>query len=241
MNAASESSGRVTAEGVPPKCLRQQNFGGGGRQDPSSFYQDFYGRDFLVTKDVLIPRPETEQLIDAVLSLAGVAYLPGVKPTKRELPENPIIVDVGTGSGCIAITLKKELEDAEIMATDISEKALKVAQKNAARHGTHISFIISHLFEKVNTTPDLIVANLPYVDKNWDWLDKKSLSKEPSIALYAKDHGLKLIKELIDTATGKYLILEADPCQHEAIIEYATPKYTHIDTKGFILTFRKTT
>ena len=202
--------------------------------------KDFYGRDFLVTKDVLIPRPETEQLIDAVLSLAGVAYLPGVKPTKRELPENPIIVDVGTGSGCIAITLKKELEDAEIMATDISEKALKVAQKNAARHGTHISFIISHLLEKVNTTPDLIVANLPYVDENWDWLDKKSLSKEPSIALYAKDHGLKLIKELIDTATSKYLILEADPCQHEAIIEYAAPKYTHVETRGFILTFRKT-
>lgn len=203
--------------------------------------KDFYGRDFLVTKDVLIPRPETEQLIDAVLSLAGVAYLPGVKPTKRELPENPVIVDVGTGSGCIAITLKKELKDAEIIATDISEKALKVAQKNAARHGAHISFIISHLLEKVNTTPDLIVANLPYVDENWDWLDKKSLSKEPSIALYAEDHGLKLIKELINTATSKYLILEADPCQHEAIIDYAAPKYTHVETRGFILTFRKTT
>lgn len=203
--------------------------------------KDFYGRNFLVTKDVLIPRPETEQLIDAVLSLAGVAYLPGVKPTKRELPENPVIVDVGTGSGCIAITLKKELKDAEIIATDISEKALKVAQKNAAKHGIHISFIISHLLEKVNITPDLIVANLPYVDENWDWLDKKSLSKEPSIALYAEDHGLKLIRELIDTATSKYLILEADPCQHEAIIEYATPKYTHVETRGFILTFRKTT
>ena len=203
--------------------------------------KDFYGRDFLVTKDVLIPRPETEQLIDAVLSLAGVAYLPGVKPTKRELPENPVIIDVGTGSGCIAITLKKELKDAEIIATDISEKALKVAQKNAAKHGTHISFIISRLLEKVNTTPDLIVANLPYVDENWDWLDKKALSKEPSIALYAKDHGLKLIKELIDTATSKYLVLEADPCQHEAIIDYATPKYTHVETRGFILTFHKTT
>ena len=203
--------------------------------------KDFYGRDFLVTKDVLIPRPETEQLIDAVLSLAGVAYLPGVKPTKRELPENPVIIDVGTGSGCIAITLKKELKDAEIIATDISEKALKVAQKNAAKHGTHIPFIISHLLEKVKTTPDLIVANLPYVDENWDWLDKKALSKEPSIALYAKDHGLKLIKELIDTAISKYLVLEADPCQHEAIIDYAAPKYTNIDARGFILTFRKTT
>lgn len=202
---------------------------------------DFYGRDFIVTKDVLVPRPETEQLIDEVLILAGKPYLPGVKPTERKLPPNPTIIDVGTGSGCIAITLKKELPDATIIATDISKDALKVAQKNAAKHSTPISFIISHLLKKVNTTPDLIVANLPYVDENWDWLDKKSLSKEPSIALYAEDHGLKLIKELIDTATSKYLILEADPCQHEAIIEYATPKYTHMDTKGFILTFRKTT
>ena len=199
--------------------------------------KDFYGRDFLVTKDVLIPRPETEQLIDAVLSLAGVAYLPGVKPTKRQLPESPIIVDVGTGSGCIAITLKKELQDAEIIATDISEKALKIAQKNAAKHGTPISFIISHLLEKVNITPNLIVANLPYVDEDWDWLDKKTLSKEPSIALYAKGHGSKLIKELIDTATSKYLVLEADPCQHVSITAFAKKQgYSLLETRGFILT-----
>ena len=68
--------------------------------------QDFYGRDFIVTPDVLIPRPETEQLIDTVLNLAGKPYLTGIKPSPRVLPENPVILDVGTGSGCIAITLK---------------------------------------------------------------------------------------------------------------------------------------
>ena len=79
---------------------------------------------------------------------------------------------------------------------------------------------------------------MPYVDKDWDWLDKESLSFEPAIALYAADHGLKLIKELIDAASSKYLILEADPCQHQEIINFATKKgLQHLETRGFILTF----
>ncbi len=204
-------------------------------------YQDFYGRDFLITKDVLIPRPETEQIIDAVLNLAGKSYLPGVRPPKRQLPEDPIILDVGTGTGCIAITLAKELENAKIYASDISKPALKIAQKNAQSHGIHISFIISYLLENVKFTPDVIVANLPYVDEEWNWIDKKSLSKEPSIALYAEDHGLKLIKELIDESAVrhiKYLILESDPCQHEAVIKYAQKAgFELVETRGFIITF----
>ncbi len=201
-------------------------------------FQDFYGRDFLVTPDVLIPRPETEQIIDAVLNLAGKPYLPGVKPSPSQLPEHPIILDVGTGSGCIAITIKKELPDAEVYATDISEKALQIAQKNAQNHGVRLFFIISHLLQNVKFTPDVIVANLPYVDKTWNWLDQEALSHEPAVALYADDHGLKLIKELIDTANSRYLILEADPCQHKEIIDFATKKgLQHLETRGFILTF----
>ena len=208
-------------------------------------YQNFYGRDFIVTPDVLIPRPETEQLVDAVLTLAGKPYLLGVKPPKRILPKKPIILDVGTGSGCIAITLKLELPEAEVYASDISPKAIKIAQKNATKHGATIHFIISHLLKKVKPndipTPDIIVANLPYVDENWDWLDKKSLSYEPSTALYAEDHGLALIKKLIDEATEiqtPYLILEADPCQHEEIIKYAK-HYNLIRINGYILSFKK--
>lgn len=203
--------------------------------------QDFYGRDFIITPDVLIPRPETEQLIDTVLSLAGKSYLPGIKPSPRQLPQNPTILDVGTGSGCIAITLAKELPEAKVTATDISEAAIKVAQKNTNKHGVTIPFIISHLLEKVKFTPDVIVANLPYVDEDWDWIDKKALAKEPSIALYAKDHGLALIKELIDTAKSKYLILEADPSQHSAIIEYISEKgFKLVETRGFILCMEST-
>lgn len=204
-------------------------------------HQDFYGRDFFVTPDVLIPRPETEQIIDAVLNLAGKPYLPGVKPSPSQLPKAPVIVDVGTGSGCIAITIKKELPRATVYAADISEKAIKIAQKNATYHSAPIHTIISHLLEKVKFTPDVIVANLPYVDETWDWLDKKALSYEPAEALYAKDHGLALIKELITQAAKlhvPYLVLEADPCQHKAIINYAQKAgFAHTETRGFVLLF----
>ena len=204
----------------------------------SSQLVNFYGRDFYVNEDVLTPRPETEQLIDIVLSLAGKPFLPGVKPATRVLPSNPRIVDVGTGSGCIAITIAKELPGAHVTAVDISEQALDVAQKNASLHGVDPNiFIISYLLTNVKFTPDLIVANLPYVDPTWPWLDKAALKTDPDIALYAKDHGLALIKELIDTSYSKYLILEADPCEHQAIIDYASKKYQHLKTTGFALLF----
>lgn len=201
---------------------------------------NFYGRDFLITPDVLIPRPETEQAIDIVLNLAGIPYLPGVKPSAPQISKDITILDVGTGSGCIAITLAKELPEAKIYASDVSEKALKVAQKNAKLHGVSPTFIISYLLDNVKFTPDLIVANLPYVDPEWDWLDKKALSKEPAIALYAKDHGLGLIKKLIDQCTEREiqrLILEADPCQHQKIVAYARG-YDLQETCGFILYMR---
>ena len=250
MNASSKDNVTWVGDGPgggPPKLhvsiLGEEK----ARQDPSRAYlegvQDFYGRDFIVTPDVLIPRPETEQIIDAVLNLAGKPYLPGVKPSKRKLPKNSIILDVGTGSGCIAITLALELPDSTIYASDISEKAIEIAQKNAAKHNASIITIISHLLNKVNFTPDVIAANLPYVDKNWDWIDKTTLSYEPETALYAKDHGLALIKKLIRQAAEKqikYLILESDPCQHPEILKFARNcNYDLIDTMGYILSFNK--
>ena len=205
----------------------------------------FYGLDFIITRDVLTPRPETEQLIDLVLSLTGVPYLPGVKPTTPILPQTLNILDVGTGSGCIAITLKTKLPHAHITASDISKKALKIAKKNAVLHKTDIIFNISHLLEKVKTgdilIPDLVVANLPYVDKSWPWVDQIALRSDPDLALYADDHGLALIKELLEeAATFKihHLILEADPCQHQKISEYAKKTgFSLRETRGFILYF----
>ena len=199
---------------------------------------NFYGRDFYVDKNVLTPRPETEQIIDEVLSLCGKPILPGVKPQKPVLnSKNLKILDVGTGSGCIAITLKKELEEAKIYASDISEKALEIARKNAKIQNIEVNFINSNLLENITFTPDIIVANLPYVDKDWDWLDKESLKEDPDIALYAENHGLKLIKELISTANSKYLILEADPSEHKEIIDYAKNRYKLLKINNFILVF----
>ena len=231
--------------------------------------EDFYGRDFIVTSDVLIPRPETEIMVDAVLNLAGKAYLPGVKPSKARLPENCTIVDVGTGSGCIAITLALELPKAKITAVDISDPALKVAKRNAKRYKIdNVEFFYSDLLSNATFRPELgnrlmrdlrkhnvpinipdrskidaVVANLPYVDRNWSWIDKKALAKEPKIALFADDGGLALIKRLVNQVAEqkiKYLVLEADPCQHKSVIAYAADNdYSLLETRGFVLVFTR--
>lgn len=226
--------------------------------------QDFYGRDFLVSRDVLIPRPETEQLVDIILGLFGKTKLPGVKPPEAKIApglsgDMPRILDVGTGSGCIAVTLKLELPEAEVFATDISETALKVAEKNAEKFGAKVEFFQGDLLSGLERNnrgkseissalqiPDnfeVIVANLPYVDRDWEWLSKTEsagLKYEPELALYAEDGGLELIFRLIREAKGrtKYLVLEADPCQHERIAEFAEKeRFRLMEKRGFGLLF----
>ncbi|MBR2726201.1 HemK family protein methyltransferase [Candidatus Saccharibacteria bacterium] len=203
---------------------------------------DFYGRDFLVTKDVLIPRPESEMLIDAILNLCGKPYLPGVKASASKITENLSILDVGTGSGCLAITLALELPEAHISACDISRPALAVAKENSVKLHAHVTFYESNLLDSIDFTPDLIVANLPYVDKDWPWLDKASLSSEPAIALYTDNHGLALIYQLLDELPRKtkFLVLEADPSEHSAIIAHAKNHGLNLlETRGFALVFEQ--
>ena len=211
-----------------------------GSKKPKAYidgHVEFYGREFLVTPEVLIPRPETEAAVDMVLSLYGKSYLPGVVVPERVLPVRPRILDVGTGSGCIAVTLKLEIPEAEVYASDVSLVALEVARKNAKKLGAEVSFFEGALLdfnrgrendlsagricEKNEPEFDVIVANLPYVSRDWEWLDTEALSYEPSSALYAGDGGLELIFRLLEQAQGrtKYLILEADPSQHERIKE----------------------
>ena len=184
-------------------------------------YKDFYGREFIVDNSVLIPRPETEELIDLVLDL---------KPQK--------VLDVGTGSGCIATTLALELPQAKVMASDIHNPDLAI--ENAKRLGANVDFVVSDLLDNIDGNFDVIAANLPYVDKTWDWLDD-SLKFEPDEALYADDGGLDLIKKLILQAKGrtKYLVLEADTSQHPAIIDFATKNGLElVEDRNFAVSFR---
>lgn len=188
-------------------------------------YKEFYGRRFVVTPDVLIPRAETEDII----TLA--------KATKCKT-----IIDVGTGSGCIAITLALEMPKADITAIDISDAALSIAQKNAKQLGAKLDFRKNNLIEGL-ALPEkpLIIANLPYVDKTWNWLDKNSLSYEPQLALYAQKEGLDLIYRLINQIDKSCrLLLEADPSQHEQIKSYAKAHgFKYLKTQNFILSFTK--
>lgn len=173
--------------------------------------KEFYGRSFSVTPEVLIPRPETEVLIDLV----------------KELPLKPFcrVLEVGTGSGCIAVTLALEFPQATIMATDVDEEALEVAKDNDREYEGRIFFTQTNLLDGVNEQVDVIVANLPYVDAVWPWLDLKALSYEPYQALFAQDKGLalykKLIRQLVEKRLSKYLVIEADPCQQDELIGFA--------------------
>jgi len=167
--------------------------------------KEFYGRNFLVSPAVLVPRPESEAVIDLAKQL---------KPKT--------ILDVGTGSGCLAVTLKLELPGATVDAVDLSSDALAIAKENAVRFGAAVSFFQSNLLSSVpNRKYDMIVANLPYVDRSWDWLSPE-LAYEPEIALYANDGGLDLIKKLVQSiepylSPCATLLLESDLCQHEQI------------------------
>lgn len=183
--------------------------------------KEFYSRDFLVTKDVLIPRPESEEIINIVKNL-----------------DVQKIVDVGTGSGCLAVTLALEMPRAKITGLDISKQALLVATSNAIELGARVEFLQSDLLSAVKDEKfDVVVANLPYVDISWPWRGRE-LDWEPGLALYAGDHGMEIIKKMIRQAHGKtkYLVLEADPCQHEMIVQYAQ-KYNFClnEVRGFVL------
>ena len=176
-------------------------------------WREFYGRKFSITPDVLIPRPETESLVDCVLE----SVPPGAATH---------ILEIGTGSGVIAITLKLERPTIEVTATDISPQALQLARRNAQELGATVQFLKSDLLASrklPSTPPAAIVANLPYVDRDWSWTSPE-LSYEPEAALYAADGGLAVIKRLIQQTAQKYprvpLILESDPSQQAAIVAF---------------------
>jgi release factor glutamine methyltransferase len=163
--------------------------------------QEFWGLEFEIGPGVLIPRPETEHVIEVGLERIG---------ERRAEPLR--IADVGTGSGCIAIALARELPGAEIVATDISAAALDYAQRNAARHSVsnRIQFLKADLLEAAIDPGhaeggfDLIVSNPPYVGRNDSAnLPREVREHEPAEALFAGDDGLEIYPALIEQAAGK--------------------------------------
>ncbi|MEJ6400353.1 peptide chain release factor N(5)-glutamine methyltransferase [Nicoliella lavandulae] len=147
---------------------------------------DFYGETLAVNSDVLIPRPETEELVDWILQ------------THDERPLN--VLDVGTGSGAIAIALQMNRPDWQVTGSDISVNALKVAAKNANVRNLPIKWIESDLFSLIfDKKYDLIVSNPPYISENEvKYMDESVIKYEPHLALFAEDNGLALYQKIAD-------------------------------------------
>lgn len=194
--------------------------------------KEFYGREFDVSPSVLVPRPESEEMINMLLKLAPQGNQPRT------------LIDVGTGSGCLGITAALELPDNwHIVLSDISSKALSVAEKNAKKLGAKVftqkQSLLLGQFEKL----DCVLANLPYVDKSWKNTSPE-LRHEPSEALYASEGGLKLIRELIQQAPKHLadeglLLIEADEEQHQTIIAFGRQNgFLRLESSGLIVALR---
>jgi release factor glutamine methyltransferase len=177
--------------------------------EPSAYitgHREFYGLDFRVNPNVLIPRPESELLVGTTLAIAKNHPL-------------SVIADIGTGSGAIAISLAVNLPQAKIYATDISAAALEVALANCRRHGVsgRVRLLEGNLLEPLPEPVDIIVANLPYVSQS-----ELDLRFEPPLALDGGAGGIKIIKQLCQQAGGKlksggWLLLEIGQGQAEAV------------------------
>jgi len=187
---------------------------------------EFCGLTFLCDKRAMVPRPETEELVEFLKS--------EIQDSKSQ------IVDVGTGSGVIALSLAAEFPEARILAVDVSDDALALAQENAARLNLsdRVQFLKSRLLENVEGIFDLIVANLPYISTG----DRRTLSREvlhdPEVSLFAGTRGDELVRELIDQALSRLrpagtLALEIGLGQSEALLSALAEKnYRDICSKN---------
>ncbi len=176
--------------------------------------QEFYGRSFYVDGSVLVPRPETESIINLLKS--------------SRFDSDPTIIDIGTGSGCISITTKLELPQTRVIATDLSGPALEVAQKNAQSLGADITFLRSDLLSNLLNIPlgepYVILANLPYVPD--DLVTSPEITNEPQLALFSGKDGLDLYRQFWKQVkslqlTPKLIITESLESQHDELTALA--------------------
>jgi len=206
-------------------------------------HREFWGLDFEVTRDVLTPRPETELVVQAAVDICRSDASPG---------SAPIVLDIGTGSGCIAIALATELPDARFVASDISLAALAVARRNAAKHGLsrRIAFVLTESIPPEDDV-ELIVSNPPYIPRRErDGLPQEVREYEPGLALFGGEDGLDFYRRLFTNTIGclnqdGWLVVEVGYDQAPAVRALADPCYweagrAYRDLQGIerVLTFR---
>jgi len=185
--------------------------------------QEFMKMDFFVDENVLIPRPDTEILVEEVIKIA-------------QKYNSPRILDLCTGSGAIAISLKKFVPSADITAVDISEKALEIAQKNAEKLEAKINFVKSNLFDKLdNKKFDIIVSNPPYIRKDEIKKLSEEVQKEPKIALDGGEDGLDFYRIIAEQAinylkTGSFLCFEIGYNQKNDVIKIIEDEQNYKNT-----------
>jgi release factor glutamine methyltransferase len=174
------------------------------RREPTAYIvgvREFWGLDFLVTPAVLIPRPETEFIVEEAVKLLSSAGLNAGSHLSKRIR----MADIGTGSGCVAVALAHECADCVVVASDVSAAALDVARANAARHGVahRMEFVTTSYLDGVPGPFDVITANPPYVKDG----DKPALSAdvrhEPDVALFGGSEGLRDIAGVLEAAAAK--------------------------------------
>ena len=194
---------------------------------------EFYGREFIVNAHTLEPRPETETMLD---ELKGLGF--------RERGQGVTLIDVGTGSGAIAISAKLELPNATVFATDISAESIAIAKRNAQKHQADITFNQGNLLDPLTLgpLPYTLLCNLPYVPDEYEL--NKAAPNEPPLAIFGGADGLDLYRELfaqIDRQEHKpqHILTEALPFQHKDLALIAKSHgYTLAKTDDFIQLFK---
>jgi release factor glutamine methyltransferase len=185
--------------------------------------QEFYGRYFRVSPAVLIPRPETEHIVEAVLE-------------KRPGPDTRIL-DVGTGSGCIAVTLALEIPGARVFASDISEPAIRVAQENAAALGASVGFMSMDFLDAISGEFEFIVSNPPYVRPgDIHRLQREVRDHEPHVALFSPKDEMEVYRRLMAGAErllieGAHLLMEVGIGMDERVLELFGAGWEKLPTK----------
>ena len=207
------------------------------RHEPAAYIigsREFWGLDFIVSPAVLIPRPETEYIVEAVLEILGIDVPDGVPRSGQQASRYPAgaklrLADIGTGSGCIAVSIAHDAPGVQVVATDVSTVALAVARQNAERHGVadRVECVATSYLEGIEGDFDIIATNPPYVRE----LDKPGLGAnvrhEPEVALFGGRDGLLHLEGVLDTAVQKlrphgWLVMEIGLGQEDDVIALAS-------------------